>query len=93
MEKSNRLKLYPAVGLFKLAALFSHAPVRNPPKASEVLLKGAVKAAEFSVGQMDGNNRGAPAPNVVIRYPAGSPLQVTSAHRGSRRGKDGKRPF
>jgi hypothetical protein len=92
MKIIERLKIIAVAALLKIVAIFGHGLVKKPLKPADVLIRGSMKTAEFSLGRMDENNRTASGPNVVINRPMTSPPPVTS-HRGSQKRKDSKRPF
>lgn len=93
MNIIERIKLFAVAALLKIVAIFGHGLAKKPLKPADVLVRGSVKVADFSLGQMDDNNRSAPGPNVIIGRSGGGRLPVVPVHRNSGRGKDGKRPF
>jgi len=84
MKTIERLKLFAVAALLKIVVIFGHGLVKKPLKPADVLVRGSMKVAEFSLGQMDENNRTASGPNVVINRPVAGPPPATSAHRGSK---------
>ena len=70
MKIIERVKLIAVAGLLKIVVIFGHGLVKKPLKPADVLIRGSVKIAEFSLGKMDDNNRTASGPNVVINRPA-----------------------
>lgn len=90
MKIIERLKLFAVAALLKIVAVFGHGLVKKPLKPADVLVRGSVKIAEFSLGRMDDNNRTASGPNVIINRPADRPLPVTAVHRIPRTGKNRK---
>jgi hypothetical protein len=93
MRIIERLKIIAVAALLKIVAIFGHGLVKKPLKPADVLIRGSVKVAEFSLGQMDDNNRTASGPNVVIDRPVAGPPPVASARQGPQKGKNSKRPF